>query len=95
MESKWEPLHTAAIEVDGGLQGDNGLGVVGGIQLLQRLVVVGEVRLVVLLVVQLHDVGADDGLQRAVVVVQVRQALGVQRGGRHGPALRPILHDGP
>jgi hypothetical protein len=85
---------TSAIEVDGGLQGDDGLGVVGGLELLQRLVEAGDVRLVVLLVVQLHDLAADGGLQGAVVVVQVRQALRVQRGRRHGPALRPPAPQG-
>lgn len=62
---------TSAIEVDGGLQGDHGLGVVAGLELLQRLVEIGDVRLVVLLVVQLHDVSADVRLQRAIAIVVV------------------------
>lgn len=61
----------AAVEVDGGFQGDLGRHVVLGlrlVQLLERGVVVGHVGVVVVLVVQLHDLARDGGLEGAVVV---------------------------
>lgn len=92
-KSVWS--RTSAIKIDGGLQGDYNRRIVGGLQLLQSLVVVGDVSLMVLLVVQLHDVAADVGLQRPVVVVQVGQPLSVERGRGQGPPwLRPPHHRG-
>lgn len=67
---------TSAVELNGGLQLDDGGGVAlgeGGVELLEGLVEVGDVGLVVLLVVELHDLSADDGLQSAIVVRQVRK----------------------
>lgn len=60
-----------AVEVDERLLCDLGLDVavvLGLLQLLDGGVVGGDVGLVVLGVVQLHDLAADGGLERAVVV---------------------------
>lgn len=77
-----DQLRTAAVEFDGGLQRDE-LGQVA-LVLRRRLLLccsieVGNVGGVVLGVVQLHDLTADDRLQRGVVVGQVRQLLRTQR----------------
>lgn len=72
---------TSAVEFDGALQSDDGGGIAldhGDVELLEGLVVVGDVGLVVLLVVELHDLAADDGLQGAVVVRKVREGDGHQ-----------------
>ena len=68
----------AAIELDGALEADGrghvalgrGLG-----ELLLGHVEVVDVGCVVLAVVQLHDLGADDRLQRVVVIGQVGQRV--------------------
>lgn len=78
---------TSSVEFDSALQLDNGGGVAlsgGGIELLESLVVIGDVSLVMLLVVELHDVGADGGLQVAVIVRQIGQRESVKgaRGER-------------
>lgn len=70
---------TSAIEFDGALQFDDGGGIAlghGVVELFESLVVVGDVGLVVLLVVELHDLAADGGLQSAVVVWKVREGEG-------------------
>ena len=63
----------AAVEVDEGLEGDLG-GDVGfglrGRELLRRVVEGIDVGVVVVLVVQLHDLAGDGRLQRAVVVCE-------------------------
>jgi hypothetical protein len=59
------------VEVDERLLGDLGLDVtlvLGLLELLDGGVVGGDVGVVVLGVVQLHDLAADGGLERAVVV---------------------------
>jgi hypothetical protein len=61
----------AAVEVDEGLQGDLGGDVVlllGLCDLLAEVVERGHVGVVVVLVVELHDLAADGGLEGAVVV---------------------------
>ena len=61
------------VEVDQRLLGDLGLDialVLSLLQLLDRRVVRGHVGVVVLAVVQLHDLAADGGLERAVVVCE-------------------------
>ena len=61
----------AAVEVDQGLQGDLGLDVVLGLclgDLLAEVVVRCHVGVVVVLVVKLHDLAADGGLEGAVVI---------------------------
>jgi hypothetical protein len=75
---------TAAVELDGALELDDGGGVAlgdGGVKLLERLVVVGDVGGVVLLVVQAHDLTGDGRLQRAEVVGEV----GERDRRRHTP----------
>lgn len=62
---------TAAVEVDEGLQGDLGLDVVLGFglgDLLAEVVVGGYVGVVVVLVVEFHDLAADGRLEGAVVI---------------------------
>ena len=64
---------TTAVEVDGGLKGDLGSNValvLGFLELLNRVVVVGHVGVVVVLVVDLHDLAGDGGLQSTVVILQ-------------------------
>ena len=81
----------AAIKVDGLLEGDGRLDVllvecVG--ELLLGGVEAVDVRLVVLGVVQLHDLGADGGLERAVVVREVRKrVLGADGTGGKGAGI--------
>jgi hypothetical protein len=80
-ERERERERTSAVEFDGALQSDNGGGVglgEGMVELLKGLVVVGDVGLVVLLVVELHDLSADHRLQSPVVVGQVRQREALQ-----------------
>lgn len=65
---------TSSVELDSALKLDDGGGVAlrgGGIELLKGLVIIGDVSLVVLLVVKLHDLGADGGLQVAVIVGEI------------------------
>lgn len=66
----------SAVELDRSLKGDH-RGVVAldlcFRVLLHRHVKVGDVRVVVLGVVQLHDLAADDGLERSVVVIEIGQ----------------------
>lgn len=62
---------TTAVEVDGGLKVDLSRDVVLGLGLLQLLdgsVVAVDIGLVVVLVVQLHDLARDRGLQSTVVI---------------------------
>ena len=64
----------AAVEVDQGLQGDLRLDVfflLGFGDLLAEVVEGGYVGVVVVLVVQLHDLAGDGGFERAVVVWRV------------------------
>ena len=72
-------LQLTTVEVDERLLGDLGLDitlVLGLLELLDGGVVGGDVGVVVLGVVQLHDLAADGGLERAVVVWRVlRSAL--------------------
>ena len=62
---------TTAVEVDGGLEGDlcrDVTLVLSLLELLNGVVVVGDIGVVVVLVVHLHDLTGDRGLQSAVVV---------------------------
>lgn len=62
---------TTTVEVDGGLEGNLGRDVtlgLGILQLLHGVVVVGDVGFVVVVVVQLHDLAGDRGLQGTIVV---------------------------
>lgn len=80
-EQARERERTSAVELDGGLELDDGGGAAlfhGGVELLQRLVVVGDVGLVVLLVMNLHDLTAYGRLQGTVVIGQVGQGEGLQ-----------------
>lgn len=63
---------TTAVEVDGGLESDLGGNValvLGFLELHNGVVVVGDVGVVVVLVVNLHDLTGDGGLQSTVVVL--------------------------
>ena len=79
---------TTAIELQSSLQANHGGDVVLGHRLRQLLlghVEIVDVGGVVLAVVQLHDLGADDGLQGVVVVWKVWQAvLGSHTDGGEG-----------
>ena len=69
---------TATIELEGTLETDDGVDIVLGHGLRQLLlghVEVVDVGLVMLAVVELHDLGADDGLQGIVIVGKVGQAV--------------------
>lgn len=66
------------MEVDERLLGDLGLDVTLVLSLLELLdggVVGGDIGVVVLGVVELHDLAADGGLERAVVVCVLKSAL--------------------
>ena len=66
----------SAVELDRSLKGDHRGVVTLDLRfrvLLHRHVKVGDVRVVVLGVVQLHDLAADDGLERSVVVIEIGQ----------------------
>ena len=66
------------VEVDERLLGDLGLDVtlvLGFLELLDGGVVGGDIGVVVLGVVELHDLAADGGLERAVVVCVLKSAL--------------------
>ena len=85
----------ASVELDGALQGYHRGDVPLQLRLsvlLHRRVEVGDVRLMVLGVVQLHDLAADDGLEGAVIVRQVRQLGGDDRA--RGLACNRGLGDG-
>lgn len=59
------------VEVDGGLEGDLGRDITLGLSLLELLkgiVVVGDIGVVVVLVVELHDLAGDGGLKSSIVV---------------------------
>ena len=69
---------TAAIELERALETDDGVDIILGHglgQLLLRHVEVVDVGLMMLAVVELHDLGTDDGLQCVVVVGEVRQTV--------------------
>lgn len=71
-----EREETSAVELDGALQPDDGGGISHGegmFKLEEGLVVVSDVGLVVLLVVELHDLCHDHRLQSPVVVGKVWQ----------------------
>ena len=79
-----ELRYTSSVEFDSALKLDSGGGIAfsgGCFELLKCLVVIGDVSLVVLLVVKLHDLGADGGLQIAVVVGKIRQRESVEATG--------------
>lgn len=62
---------STAVEVDGGLEGDLSRDVVlglGFLELLHGIVVASHIGIMVVLVVQLHDLAADGRLQGAIVV---------------------------
>ena len=66
------------VEVDERLLGDLGLDVTLVLSLLELLdggVVGGDIGVVVLGVVELHDLTADGGLERAVVICVLKSAL--------------------
>jgi len=74
-EEREKGKRTSAIELDGGLELNDGSGIGLGngiLELLEGLVVVGDVSLVVLLVVELHDFAADGWLECPIVVVEIR-----------------------
>lgn len=67
---------TTAVEVDRRLQGNLGGDVTLGLSLLELLngvVVVGDIGVVVVLVVDLHDLAGDGGLKGAIVVCDLGQ----------------------
>ena len=71
-------LQLTTVEVDERLLGDLGLDVtlvLGFLELLDGGVVGGDIGVVVLGVVELHDLAADGGLERAVVVCVLKSAL--------------------
>lgn len=90
----------AAVEAERRLQSDH-LGVVFLVlrlgELLKSYVVVGHVCLVVLLVVELHDLARDYGLQCTKVVRQVRQRdrrdAALDHRLRHGSRGKSLVHD--
>lgn len=71
-------LQLTTVEVDERLLGDLGLDVtlvLGFLELLDGGVVGGDIGVVVLGVVELHDLAADGGLERAVVICVLQSAL--------------------
>lgn len=71
---------TSAIEFNGTLQLDNGGSISlgdGGIELLESFVVVGDVSLVVLLVMNLHDLSIYGRLKSAIVVREIGKGEGL------------------
>lgn len=71
-------LQLTTVEVDERLLGDLGLDVtlvLGFLELLDGGVVGGDIGVVVLGVVELHDLTADGGLERAVVICVLKSAL--------------------
>jgi hypothetical protein len=77
---------TTAVEVDGGLESNLGSDVtlvLGLLELLNGVVVVGDIGVVVVLVVNLHDLAGDGGLQSAVVVFFVSSCRMLQKLPSH------------
>ena len=75
------------VEVDERLLGDLGLDVtlvLGFLELLDGGVVGGDIGVVVLGVVELHDLAADGGLERAVVVCVLKSALALSHDNAQG-----------
>lgn len=75
------------MEVDERLLGDLGLDVTLVLSLLELLdggVVGGDIGVVVLGVVELHDLAADGGLERAVVVCVLKSALALSHDNAQG-----------
>ena len=75
------------VEVDERLLGDLGLDVTLVLSLLELLdggVVGGDIGVVVLGVVELHDLAADGGLERAVVVCVLKSALALSHDNAQG-----------
>jgi hypothetical protein len=75
------------VEVDERLLGDLGLDVTLVLSLLELLdggVVGGDIGVVVLGVVELHDLAADGGLERAVVVCVLKSALALSHANAQG-----------
>lgn len=80
-------LQLTTVEVDERLLGDLGLDVtlvLGFLELLDGGVVGGDIGVVVLGVVELHDLTADGGLERAVVVCVLKSALALSHDNAQG-----------
>lgn len=80
-------LQLTTVEVDERLLGDLGLDVtlvLGFLELLDGGVVGGDIGVVVLGVVELHDLAADGGLERAVVVCMLKSALALSHANAQG-----------
>ena len=80
-------LQLTTVEVDERLLGDLGLDVtlvLGFLELLDGGVVGGDIGVVVLGVVELHDLAADGGLERAVVVCVLKSALALSHDNAQG-----------
>ena len=80
-------LQLTTVEVDERLLGDLGLDVTLVLSLLELLdggVVGGDIGVVVLGVVELHDLAADGGLERAVVVCVLKSALALSHDNAQG-----------
>ena len=80
-------LQLTTVEVDERLLGDLGLDVTLVLSLLELLdggVVGGDIGVVVLGVVELHDLAADGGLERAVVVCVLKSALALSHANAQG-----------
>lgn len=80
MNSK-EFKQTSAVELDGTLQLDNSGSVAfvdGLVELLKCFVEISNISLVVLLVVQLHNLAANRGLQSAIIIGEIRQREGLK-----------------
>lgn len=68
-------IYTSTVELEGALEQDNGGSVTtsdGGVKLLEGLVEIGDIGLVVLLVVQPHDLAGDSRLQGVVTIGKIR-----------------------
>ena len=75
------------LHLEGDSGGNIGLGHSLG-QLLLGHIEVGHVGVVMLAVVELHDLGADDGLQGVVVIGQVREGVLAPDADNRGIQLR-------
>lgn len=72
--------HTTAIEFNGTLQLNDGWGISivhGFIKLFKGFVEVGDVSVMVLLMVELHDLSAYDGFQSSVAIRNIRKRKGL------------------
>lgn len=73
--------HTTAIEFNGTLQLKDGWGISivhgGFMKLLKGFVEVGDVSVMVLLMVELHDLSAYDGFQSSVAIRNIRKRKGL------------------